>query len=218
MAHPGPDHAPDAAWPRYYQASQGRTPRPLFMATLARAHELGLCSPNALAVDLGCGAGVETLALIEQGWHVLAVDQQAAAINAVIDLVPAPWQAQLETQVCAFEDLVLPPASLIYAGFSLPFCPPKAFNRFWDRLRSALLPGGLFAAQFFGKHDNWAQGAASDLTLHTEAQLRQRLQGWHIEQLLEIERNEALPEGHKHWHYFSVLAKRPNLAPSQHTA
>jgi trans-aconitate methyltransferase len=179
------------------------------MATVHRAHELGLCSPQALAVDLGCGPGVETLALIEQGWHVLAVDQAAAAIEAVQARVPAPWQPQLETQVCAFEDLVLPPANLIYAGFSLPFCPPAAFERFWERLRFALLPGGLFAAQFIGQRDSWV-ARWPELTLHTEAQLAQRLQGWRIEQLLEVEQDESTHQGARHWHYFSVLAMRPS--------
>jgi tellurite methyltransferase len=183
---------------------------PLFTTALARAHELGLCSPTALAIDLGCGTGVETLALIEQGWHVLAVDQEAFAIAAAKVLVPPPWQPQLETQVCAFEDLVLPPATLIYAGFSLPYCTPHAFERFWERLRFALLPGGLFAGHFLGPRDSWAAGPAA-LTLHTEEQIRVRLDGWEIEQLLEIDRDEASPLSTRHWHYFSVLARRPSL-------
>jgi len=35
------------------------------------------------AVDLGCGDGTETLALLEAGWTVLAIDREPAAIEYV---------------------------------------------------------------------------------------------------------------------------------------
>ena len=63
-------------WEAYYQASEQRGQSPL----LSRA--LNLISANEgsrQAVDLGCGAGMETRQLLAAGWDVLAIDREAGA-------------------------------------------------------------------------------------------------------------------------------------------
>ena len=64
-------------WGDYYRVTSGRPPRELLRQTLLRFPRSD-GSPR-LAIDLGCGAGIETMALLEQGWHVLAIDQQQEA-------------------------------------------------------------------------------------------------------------------------------------------
>jgi trans-aconitate methyltransferase len=52
-----------ATWNDYYKAVSGRKPRDLLTETLAR-----FGSYTGFAIDLGCGAGIETAELLRRGW------------------------------------------------------------------------------------------------------------------------------------------------------
>jgi trans-aconitate methyltransferase len=135
------DSVADDTWVRYYDAVQGREPRPLFVAALAAFETDGFDVAGAQAIDLGCGDGSETLALLAKGWRVLAVDQEPAAIARVLAAVPAAARPRLETQVAAFQAVALPSADFIYAGLSLPFCPPDHFPTVWAGVVAARRAG-----------------------------------------------------------------------------
>lgn len=193
-------------WTTYYKARAGRPPRPLLLAATARfATTAGL-----QAIDLGCGEGTDTVALLHQGWQVLAIDQQPEAIARVQAQVPAELRDQLQTQVAAFEEMTLPPADLIYAGFSLPFCRPTHFAEFWAKIVNALRPGGRFAGQIFGDRDEWAD--APDMTFLNIAAARDLLQPFVLEVFTEIDEDGQAVSGPKHWHYYEVIARKNTLA------
>src|SRR5690606_31236708 len=122
------------------------------------------------AIDLGCGAGIETMALLEQGWSVRAIDQQPEAISAVPARASADRASRLKTQTASFENVELPPADLIWAGLSLPFCPPEHFPQLWRKITESLRAGGRFAGDFFGVRHAWA--GEKSMTFHTEEQVR----------------------------------------------
>lgn len=197
----------DDTWARYYQAVQGREPRALFRAALAAFEADGFDPSGCQAVDLGCGDGTETLALLARGWRVLAIDREPAAIARVLAAVPEQARLRLETQVAAFADALLPPADLVYAGLSLPFCPPEHFPAVWERVVAAVRPGGRFAGHLFGERDSWSGDPMK--TFHTAAELQRRFAGFAIESLGEVEddRPTALGEP-KHWHVYEVVARR----------
>jgi tellurite methyltransferase len=54
-------------WTNYYKAVTGRAPRPLLLEVVARFQKKGKDS-SLQAIDLGCGDGTETLALLGAGW------------------------------------------------------------------------------------------------------------------------------------------------------
>lgn len=189
-------------WTNYYKARTGRPPRPLLLAAMARfAGTAGL-----QAIDLGCGEGTDTLALLQQGWQVLALDQQPEAITRLQAQTPPEVVGRLQTQTVAFEAVTLPPADLIYAGFSLPFCHPDHFAAFWDKLVNAVRPGGRFAGQIFGERDGWAD--ASDMTFLTISQTQELLRPFAIESFTEIDEDGQAVSGPKHWHYFEVIGRK----------
>lgn len=66
-----------ANWTNYHSKTASSPPRP----TLLKA--LTLLPIPGHAIDLGCGSGRDTLHLLEQGWTVLAIDNQQTTINCL---------------------------------------------------------------------------------------------------------------------------------------
>jgi SAM-dependent methyltransferase len=159
------------------------------------------------AIDLGCGDGVESLELLRRGWTVLAIDAEAAGIERLVSAVAPEASGSLTTRVARFEDLAgLPPAELVYAGYSLAFCASRSFPGVWRAIREAVVPGGRFAGQFFGDRDSWANPEA---TFVSRRQAEDLLEGLDVERFEEEERDGTSFVGPKHWHLFHVIARRP---------
>lgn len=192
-------------WKTYYEHHRDRPASSLLYTAL------GLASPQTnsrKAVDLGCGSGNETRALLQAGWDVLALDQELAAIEMVHAIGQDHPGAKLETTIQRFESLeTLPPSSLIHAGMALPFCHPDYFEKFWSVVMSALLPGGFFVGQLFGDKDDWASDATR--TFHSELEARALFRGLSLKAFEVHEYDGPSMRGTKHWHRFDVIAQKP---------
>ena len=193
----------DNRWTRFYAAA-GDEPRATLLHALA-LHEAEGRSPG-FAIDLGAGGGRDTLELLRRGWRVLAVDAEPAALELVRQRAVAA--VGLETRLGRFEEVEWPAADIVTSSFSLPFVPPDAFARTWERIRRSLLPGGRVCGQLFGDRDGWAP--SDELTFHTRPDVEGLLDGLEIEQLDELEEDGRTAVGDaKHWHLFHVVARRP---------
>jgi len=188
------------SWDEYYQKIQGRKPRQLLLDALEKFD-----TPSH-AIDLGCGDGTESVVLLERGWNVLAVDGEPAALKRLVTKVSAENQMRLQTQVAKFKAVVLSPADLIHASLSIPFCEPEYFDALWEKIVTAIKPGGRFAGQFFGVRDSWAVN--KDMTFHTEEQVRVLLTGFEIESFHEMDEDGTATSGPKHWHVFTAIARK----------
>jgi SAM-dependent methyltransferase len=189
----------DPTWSDYYEANEGRAPREQLLEVLA------LFAAPGTAVDLGCGAGIDTLAMLDRGWSVLAIDAEPDAIERVRRR--AGDTPALETQRSAMEDVHLPPADLLWASYSLFFCDPARFSEVWAGIRSAVRPGGRFAGELLGDRDSWA--SIEGHTAMTRADAEARFNGWTIERFEEEENDGEACSGPKHWHLFHVIAQAP---------
>ncbi len=159
------------------------------------------------AVDLGCGSGNDTIHMLKAGWRVLAMDKTEDGIKRLMDRPDIPDLSKLETKVAEFEDYVLPSVDWVNASYALPFCEPDAFPDLWRKIRTALKPGGVFSAHFFGPHDGWVKHG---LTIHTRDELETMLDGLNILFFDEIEEDTANAyQKTKHWHVFKVVASCP---------
>jgi SAM-dependent methyltransferase len=179
--------------------------------TFTEAVDLRGDRPAAVAIDLGCGDGVETRKLLRRGWRVHAIDGAPDVEQRVrAGLEPASDAAggtsdRLDVRALTFEEISeLPSADLIYAGFALPFCDADRFPALWSIVREALSPGGVFAGEFFGPHDEWA--GRPGMNFHDRAGVERLLDGLSIERLVEDDRPGRSFEGPKHWHVFHVVA------------
>lgn len=193
----------DNGWKDYYQKLKGRPPRPLLLDVLANCAD---ASTHRTAIDLGCGDGTEAALLLERDWNVLAVDGQQAAIEHLVEKVSVENKGRLQTQVAKFSEVLLPPADLLHASLSLPFCEPEHFPAFWKKIVTAINPGGWFAGQFFGVKDSWADNP--EMTFHTEEQVRALFDGFEVESFHEQDEDGSSLSGPKHWHIFTVIARK----------
>jgi tellurite methyltransferase len=187
-------------WIEYYEEGEGREPRELLLAVLDSFDR------PSQAVDLGCGSGIETLAMLERGWSVFATDRQGEAIRRTRARVPEESQPRLETLVSSMEDVAFPPADLVSASFSLFFCDPARFAAVWSRLTAAIRPGGRFVGHLLGERDTWAR-QVDEISSFTVDEARALFEGFELERFDE-EEHEGDP-GPKWWHFFQVVARRP---------
>lgn len=197
-------------WQGYYRRTAKRPPRELLLRVLDHIDREGRGKANRTAIDLGFGAGNDTLELLRRGWRVLAIDGQEGAARFLARRVPPRLRGSLTTLVAPMEGLELPPADLIYASFSLPFCAPERFSALWSTLRRSLRPGGHFAGQLFGEQDAWARNPA--MTFHSRAQVLRRARGLRIEMIRETVEEGWTTTGRKHWHFFDVILEKPGTA------
>lgn len=188
-------------WTTYNQAQAGRGVRPL----CARVLELAGSGDGREALDLGCGAGIETAALLAAGWRVTALASPATT-DTVHATVGGP-RAGLSVLEAGFEEAALPDADLVYAGYALPFVSPGLWPDVWAKVRAALRPGGWLAVNVFGVNDSWA--GAEGMTFLARAEVDALLDGLDVVVLEETDEDGTAFSGPKHWHVFDVVARRP---------
>ncbi len=195
------------SWTTYYDNTAHRPARETLVRALTAFAAEGI--HTGFAVDMGCGIGNDTLALLHAGWSVLAQDAEAEALERLRAQAPPEYLPPLETVVARFESFPPPAANLINASFSLPFCSPKRFPAVWERVRTAILPGGRFSGQLFGVNDAWAND--KEMNFHTREAVEKLLASFKIEHLDEVDQDGQVADGSpKHWHVFHIVAHKPS--------
>lgn len=192
-------------WADYYKANEKRDVRPVFTKWTTLHPEKG---NNLLAIDLGCGDSTEAIALLENGWRVLAIDKEPEALQRLIDRTPVALRDKLETRQASFEEIDhLPPSAFVYAGFSLPFCTPEYFPTLWNLIVESVQAGGWFAGQLFGVNDEWAQ--TPTMNFHDADAVNALLAPFEVDQLQEVDRDGITAVNTpKHWHVFHIIAHK----------
>ncbi len=188
-------------WKAYYDAVADRPPRKTILTALAAFDEPGM------AIDLGCGDGRDTVAILRQNWTVLAIDKEPDAISRLLSR-PQIDTKQLTTKIISFEELQLPQkVDLINASFCLPFCSPQAFPNLWNQIFNSLVTGGRFCGHLFGDRDSWCDREL--VNCFTRQQVETLLKPYKIELLESEEHPGKTPLGEdRYWHVFHIVAKK----------
>jgi SAM-dependent methyltransferase len=134
---------------------------PYYRRDLARVHHLGFaahaaaCAPgmlellepvrrrNGLVVEIGCGSGLLTKALVDAGHRVIATD----ASPAMLELAKQWVGETVEIRRITLPDDVLPPAdAVVGVGHALNYLPnAEAIDRALTAIAQSLRPEGVLA-------------------------------------------------------------------------
>ena len=195
-------------WDKCYSFTRSSPPSETLLKAL-QLFESGGLSPGNLAVDLGCGAGRDTIELLRRQWQVLAIDANPEAIRIVRERVRAAGVGRIRTAVTRLESAEIPSCALVNAAYSLPFCPQAAFPKVWKRITEALREGGRFAGQLLGVHDEWANDR--QMNFHAKNEVLFFLKQLDVEYFKEVDKAGRTSSGTpKHWHVFHLVARTPN--------
>ncbi len=193
-----PEIIPTSSWDKFYQITKDSLPWPLLQKAVA------LLDHKDDALDLGAGAGRDTVFLLEQGFHVTAVDREGSSI-AILEGLP---QQNLTLVQSAFADFTFETYDIISAQYALPFNPKQTFNEVLAKLKRALRPGGIFTGQFFGIHDEWNKPDVG-MTFLTVEQVHELLRDLELIELQEVELDGTTADKTpKHWHLFHIIARK----------
>ena len=188
----------DIKWEDFYKITRDRPPWPLLIQAVS------LVAHNESALDLGYGAGRDTRYLLQQGFHVTAVDNEPRAIAQLADLP----QQNLRLVQSSFQDFSFETYDLVNAHFALPFNPKGSFDEVFARVKASIRPGGVFVGQLFGTHDEWNRPGSS-LTFHTREQAEELFTGMKLIEFREEDVDSHIADGTpKHWHVFHIIAQK----------
>ena len=95
------------------------------------------------AIDLGCGAGRDTVFLVKNNWNVLAIDREETK-EIISNMLNTEEMKRFRFSSQTFEEIKLEENNLIVANFSLPFCSKEYFNEFWNKIVDSITKGRLF--------------------------------------------------------------------------
>ena len=101
-----------------------------------------------IAIDLGCGAGRDTLFLLNSNWRVYAVDREDTS-QLIKSQLPIKYMKNFEFIHSSFSEFEFLKNDLTVANYSLPFCHPAKFKLVWNRLVESIKPNGYFVGNFF---------------------------------------------------------------------
>ena len=186
---------------KYYSNTKNAKPN----YTVKRFIELKIKPGNA--IEIGCGAGRDTVYLIKNGWKVLAIDNEDVE-SIITNKLSKEELKQFKFVKQKFEDVELENNNLVVANFSLPFCNKNNFKKLWNKIDDSILKDGYFVGNFFGNKDEW-KNTKEEMTFLTKGQVIELFKNFEIIEFKEEEKDDFTGLGKiKHWHVFNVIAKK----------
>ena len=171
---------------------------------------INLKTPQGKAIELGCGAGRDTIYLIKNNWNVLAIDREDVEDRIKSRLGEQEYLERFRFQKQDFENLVLEENDLVVANYSLSFCNKNQFQELWNTIKNSILKNGYFVGNFFGVNDEW-NGLKNDMVFLNKEQVMELFEDFELLEFEEDEGNRKNGMGvMKHWHLFWVVARKKN--------
>ncbi|BCN29100.1 class I SAM-dependent methyltransferase [Anaeromicropila herbilytica] len=195
-------------WSVYFEHSNTNPPSDTAINALKELKNL-----KGEMIDLGCGAGVDALYFLENGWNVTAIDREIDFITNIREKMPEKLQKRFQIKKMLFEELKIQNAiDCICANYSLPFCNPSYFGVMWEAIVHSIKSGGIFSGVFFGDRDDWALNFP-ERTFHSKEHVIDMFNQFHIIDMMEDEYEGKCCNIHgnpipKHWHIIRVIARK----------
>lgn len=130
---------------KYYENTENALPHPIVEKFVQMDIE-----PQK-AIDLGCGAGRDTIYLIKNDWNVLSIDREDTR-EIISSKLDDNELKRFNFKCQNFENIELEKTNLLVANFSIPFCNKECFEEFWNKIVNNILEGRIFCWKLF-----WAE-------------------------------------------------------------
>lgn len=195
--------APLIDWHAYNVSAAGRPARRQVSRVIAAA---GGDGPGRTVLEIGAGGGADALEFARRGWTVYAYDTDDTLASRLIENTRMTGTVHFRHGDVADIE-TFPSADAVFAAYTLPMLGQE-LPLVWERLRTAVKPGGIFAVDLFGEFDSWAEqdGVA---TLSAE-QIDAMFEGLQIiRREIRDEDGRSFDGEKKHWHVHSVMARAP---------
>ena len=121
----------------YYKNTKNALPH----KNVQKVLEMDIIPGNA--IDLGCGAGRDTIYLIKNGWNVLAIDKEETK-GLIEEKLNENELKNFRFSLQNFQNVELENNSLLVSNFSIPFCGKKYFKEFWNKIEESIEKGRIF--------------------------------------------------------------------------
>ena len=128
----------------YYKNTKNALPH----KNVQKVLEMNIIPGNA--IELGCGAGRDTVCLIKNGWNVLAIDREDTK-SLIEEKLNENELKNFRFSLQNFENIKLEKNNLIVSNFSIPFCGKKYFKEFWSKIEESIEKGRIFCWQLFSE-------------------------------------------------------------------
>jgi SAM-dependent methyltransferase len=186
---------------KFYEDSiKKNKPSPL----LAKFFGLNLCDelPGRTAIDIGCGAGNDTIFLLNKGFKVIAIDVEPQVKDLITNRIND--EHNLKIIIDDFSKIQLHPADLMFGNYSL-FFAGRNFDRLMKNILENLNQNGFFVGNFLGKEDAWKE---------CEARVdKDELFGYFSDFKImyfseEKYYKDSSSEKNKFWHVYTIIAQK----------
>jgi trans-aconitate methyltransferase len=186
-------------WQRYYKVTSARKVHPILELALEYVDSPGV------AYDMGAGAGVEVKYLLERDWKVHALDNEESSLKFIKKSIGNSKTLKLD--FVSFHSLKMEKCKLIFGSASFPFCHPKHFDKFWNRMRKSLKEDGVIAGTLFGYKDDWS--ATPSMIFQNENTIINLFKYYDILFFDELKEDKDTTFGTmKHWHVYSFILRK----------
>ena len=187
---------------RYYDNTEADTPK-----KNVKYFVESIKTTTGKAIDIGCGAGNDTVYLLKNGWNVISIDKENVE-ERISKRLSLEELKRFKFQKQNFEDMKLEETDLIVANYSLSFCYKQKFDEMWKTIKKNICNDGYFVGNFFGIKDSWNRDE-SNMTFLTKEQVLDLFEEFDVIKFKEIEKDGLTGLGNmKHWHIFNVIAKK----------
>lgn len=187
---------------KYYENTENALPHPMVKKFI------NMNNNPKYAIDLGCGAGRDTIYLIKNGWKVLSIDKENTR-EIISSKLDNEELKNFNFECQDFENIELEKNNLLVANFSIPFCNKDYFNEFWDKISNSILKERILCWELFWIKRFLGEDKRAMVFLSKEQVLELFKNAFDIIEFNEVEKDGKTGLGKmKHWHIYNVIAKK----------
>lgn len=189
---------------KYFEQTKNRNPRNNVVELITKIDK-------GKALELGFGAGVETIYLLKNTWKVTAIDKNLEGVEYIKKLLNEFENNNVKFIKMEFENLELEKDfyDLVIANDSLYFCKKETFEKIWNKVISSIKKQGYFTGIFLGVNDSWNKNKNENITFFTKKEIQNLFKEFENISIIEKDFDGKTANNiKKHWHRFIVTARK----------